>query len=250
MILKYSRQKNQDKEKNRSLVKEGDKVEKVHGSSYYGEYDAETYKSIRTANQCIKERKDSLYEVYQKIMDIFLALIGLIIGIPLMIIFGTAIVLETRGPMFYTQERLGERGKIFKVYKLRSMVSDAEKNGAQWAQKNDCRVTRIGSFIRRTRIDEIPQLFNVIKGDMSIIGPRPERPVFTVEFNKAIPGFTNRLQVKPGITGWAQVNGGYEITPKEKWKLDMYYIEHRSIKLDLLIIFKTIKVVLTGDGAR
>lgn len=222
-------------------------MEKAHESSYYDGYDVEIYESIDSTSQ---ETKSNLYDAFQRVMDIFLALIGLIIGIPLMIIFGIAIVVETPGGIFYTQERLGKRGKVFKIYKLRSMVCDAEKNGAQWAAKNDSRVTKVGSFIRKTRIDEIPQLFNVLKGDMSIIGPRPERPIFTKKFNEEIPGFTDRLQVKPGITGWAQVNGGYEITPKEKWELDMYYIKNRSIKLDLFIILKTIKVVLTGNGAR
>lgn len=221
-------------------------MEKIHEISYYDAYE-ESYESIGETNQ---ETKASLYDVFQRIMDIFLALIGLIIGIPLIIVFGIAIVLETPGGIFYTQERLGKNGRTFKIYKLRSMVSNAEKNGAQWADKNDSRITKVGSFIRKTRIDEIPQLFNVIKGDMSIIGPRPERPIFTEKFNKEIPGFVNRLQVKPGITGWAQVNGGYELTPKDKWELDMYYIENKSIKLNLLIIFKTIKVVLTGEGAR
>jgi lipopolysaccharide/colanic/teichoic acid biosynthesis glycosyltransferase len=159
-------------------------------------------------------------------------------------------VYKRQGQIFYTQERVGRRGKVFKVYKLRSMVSDAEKNGAQWAQRNDSRVTKVGNFIRKTRIDEVPQLFNVLKGEMSIIGPRPERPMFTLEFNEEVPGFINRLQVKPGLTGWAQVNGGYDMTPREKWEADMYYIKNRSIKMDLLIILKTIRVVLTGDGAR
>ncbi len=138
---------------------------------------------------------------------------------------------------FYSQERVGKDGKIFKIYKLRSMVCNAEENGAQWAINNDPRITKVGGFIRKKRIDEIPQLFNVIKGDMSIIGPRPERPTFTEEFNKEISGFINRLQIKPGITGWAQVNGGYEITPIEKWELDMYYIENKSIKLEFTTLF-------------
>jgi len=194
--------------------------------------------------------RDKFYEKYQRVMDIILALIGLIIGIPLIIIFGIAVVLETPGPMFYTQERLGKGEKTFKIYKLRSMVFNAEKERIQWAQKNDSRITKVGSFIRKKRIDEIPQLFNVLKGDMSIIGPRPERPEFTKEFNEIIPGFINRLQVKPGLTGWAQVNGGYDISPKEKLELDMYYIENRSLRLDLLIIIKTIKVIFTGEGAR
>ena len=135
-------------------------------------------------------------------------------------------------------------------HKLRSMRTDAEKFGAQWAEKNDPRITKVGKFIRKTRIDEIPQLFNILKGDMSIIGPRPERPEFTQEFNEEIPGFINRLAVKPGLTGWAQINGGYDITPQEKLVEDIYYIENRSILLDFKIILKTVKVVLTGHGAR
>lgn len=130
------------------------------------------------------------------------------------------------------------------------MGVNAEKNGAQWATKNDPRVTKVGAFIRKTRIDELPQLFNVLKGDMSLIGPRPERPMFTAQFNEEIPGFIDRLQVKPGITGWAQVNGGYDITPREKLELDRYYINNMSFWLDLKIILKTIKVCITGDGAR
>ena len=222
-------------------------MEKVHESACYDKYDAEAYKNTKNVNKGIKA---GFYDVFKRIMDIILAFIGLIIGIPLIIIFGVAIALETKGGIFYSQERVGKGGKVFKIYKLRSMLPNAEENGAQWAINNDPRITKVGGFIRKKRIDEIPQLFNVLKGDMSIIGPRPERPIFTEKFNREIPGFINRLQVKSGITGWAQVNGGYEITPKEKWKLDMYYIENRSIKLDLLIIFKTIKIVLTGDGAR
>lgn len=204
-------------------------------------------------NKASKENKDpkgNLYKAYERTLDISLSLIGLIIGIPLMLFFGILIRLDTPGPIFYSQERLGEEGKSFKVCKLRSMIYNAEKNGAQWAEKNDARVTKIGKFIRKTRIDEIPQLFNILKGDMSVIGPRPERPEFTLEFDTEIPGFINRLQVKPGLTGWAQIKGGYDLTPKEKLELDMYYIRNRSIKMDTLIIFKTIKIVWTGDGSR
>ena len=191
-----------------------------------------------------------LFDIYQRVLDIVLSVIGLLIGIPLMVIFGILIKVEDNGPITYKQERLGKGGKKFYIYKLRSMRTDAEKFGAQWAEKDDPRITKVGKFIRKTRIDEIPQLFNILKGDMSIIGPRPERPSFTEEFNQEIPGFINRLAVKPGLTGWAQVNGGYEITPREKLIEDIYYIENRSVLLDLKILFKTIKVVLTGDGAR
>lgn len=191
-----------------------------------------------------------LFDLYQRVLDIIISLIGLIIGIPLMIIFGIFIKIEDKGPMTYKQERLGKNGKVFYIYKLRSMRTDAEKFGAKWADKDDPRITKVGKFIRKTRIDELPQLFNILKGDMSIIGPRPERPSFTDQFNKDIPGFINRLAVKPGLTGWAQVNGGYEITPEQKLKEDMYYIKNRSVSLDIKILLMTVKVVLTGDGAR
>ena len=179
-----------------------------------------------------------LFDIYQRVLDIVLSVIGLLIGIPLMVIFGILIKVEDNGPITYKQERLGKGGKKFYIYKLRSMRTDAEKFGAQWAEKDDPRITKVGKFIRKTRIDEIPQLFNILKGDMSIIGPRPERPSFTEEFNQEIPGFINRLAVKPGLTGWAQVNGGYEITPEEKLREDIFYIKNRSILLDLKILFK------------
>ncbi|QSB49335.1 exopolysaccharide biosynthesis polyprenyl glycosylphosphotransferase [Parageobacillus toebii] len=190
------------------------------------------------------------YPYVKRFLDILLSLLALPIAIPIILIFAVIIKLETPGPVFFLQERVGLHGKYFKVIKLRSMGVDAEKNGAQWATKNDPRVTKVGAFIRKTRIDELPQLFNVLKGDMSLIGPRPERPMFTAQFNEEIPGFIDRLQVKPGITGWAQVNGGYDITPREKLELDRYYINNMSFWLDLKILLKTIKVCITGDGAR
>ncbi len=190
-----------------------------------------------------------IYEYTKRVFDVVLSSIGLIVAIPLMVIIGIAIKLDTKGPIFYCQERVGKNGKVYTLYKLRSMHENAEENGAQWAEEDDPRVTKVGRFIRKTRLDELPQLFNVLKGDMSLVGPRPERPVFTYQFNEQIPGFINRLQVKPGLTGWAQVNGGYELTPAEKLEYDLYYIENRSIWLDIKIILKTIKVVLTGKGA-
>lgn len=194
--------------------------------------------------------KGSLFDAYQRIMDIVLSLIGLVIGIPIILIFGLLIKIEDNGPITYKQERLGKNGREFYVYKLRSMRTDAEKFGAQWAEKDDPRITKIGKFIRSTRIDEIPQLFNILKGDMGIIGPRPERSIFVKEFEEKYEGFVNRLAVRPGLTGWAQVNGGYEIQPDEKLKLDLYYIKNRSFLIDMKIIFLTVKVVLTGEGAR
>nr|WP_049775796.1 exopolysaccharide biosynthesis polyprenyl glycosylphosphotransferase [Geobacillus sp. C56-T3] len=197
-----------------------------------------------------QQTKIKYYPYIKRFLDIVFSLLALPVAIPIIVIFAIIIKLETPGPAFFLQERVGLYGKYFKVIKLRSMEVNAEKNGAQWAAKNDPRVTRVGAFIRKTRIDELPQLFNVLKGDMSLIGPRPERPMFTAQFNEEIPGFIDRLQVKPGITGWAQVNGGYDITPREKLELDRYYIHNMSFWLDLKIILKTIKVCLTGDGAR
>lgn len=199
----------------------------------------------------IKTKNDFIFNLYKRIFDIIASCIGLLIGIPLLLVFGIAIICEDGGPIFYKQERLGLYGKKFFIYKLRSMRVDAEKiGGAQWAQKNDPRITKVGNIIRKTRIDEIPQLINILSGDMSLIGPRPERPELTYQFEEEIPGFIDRLSVKPGLTGWAQVNGGYEISPQEKLTLDLEYIRNKSIIMDLKIILKTIKVVLTGDGAR
>lgn len=192
-----------------------------------------------------------LYLTVKRSFDFIAALLLSIIALPLIFIFAILIKIETPGSAFYRQERVGLMGKRIYVTKLRSMYSDAElKSGAMWAQKNDARVTKVGSFIRKTRIDELPQILNVLSGEMSLIGPRPERPNFTDEFSESVPGFEKRLTIRPGLSGWAQVNGGYDVTPAEKLADDMYYIEHVSFKLDALIVFKTIKTVFTGDGAR
>ncbi|MEC2475640.1 sugar transferase, partial [Bacillus cereus] len=190
----------------------------------------------------VENRQSKLYLGSKYILDVIFALLGLIILAPVMLIFSLLIILESPGSPFYLQERLGMNGRKFNVIKLRSMRNDAEKNGAKWAEKNDPRITKIGLFIRKTRIDELPQLFNILKGEMSLVGPRPERPMFTEKFEREIPGFKKRLEVKPGLTGWAQVNGGYEITPREKLRLDIYYINNSSLLLDFKIILKTIKV--------
>lgn len=190
------------------------------------------------------------YRIYTRTIDLIFASLGLIVAIPFIVVFGLAIKLEDGGPIFFKQERVGKNGKLFNVYKLRSMRMDAEKHGAQWATKNDPRVLKVGGFIRKVRIDELPQFWNMLKGEMSLIGPRPERPVFIDQFTQEHPEFINRLLAKPGLTGWAQVNGGYDMTPKEKYDWDIYYIQNRNIKMDAYIIFKTVKVVLTGDGAR
>lgn len=190
------------------------------------------------------------YKYIKRLLDIILSFVGIVITMPVIFLFIILIRLETPGNPIYKQERIGLNGRTFNIYKLRSMYKNAESNGAQWAQKDDIRVTNIGKFIRKTRIDELPQLINIIKGDMSLIGPRPERSIFTEKFEKEIPGFKKRLLIKPGLTGWAQVNGGYDITPKEKLELDLEYIKKQGFKIDLIIIFKTIIICITGNGAR
>lgn len=198
----------------------------------------------------IEVEENHLYNFFSRIFDVIFALILGIFTLPIVVIAAICIKLEDSGPAFYNQERLGKDGEIFFVYKLRSMRMDAEKYGMQWAEKDDPRITKVGRFIRLTRIDELPQILNMLNGSMKLIGPRPERPELTLQFDEETPGFINRLAVKPGLTGWAQVNGGYEISPAEKVELDVHYIKNRSVVMDIQIIFKTVKVVLTGEGAR
>lgn len=214
--------------------------------NFFQEYSSINYNSSN--NQFTFNKR--LYSIIKRMSDVILSIIGLIISLPILLIFSILIKLETPGPAFFIQERVGLNGRYFNLYKLRSMGVDAEKNGAQWATKNDPRVTKIGSFIRKTRIDEIPQLINVIKGDMSLIGPRPERPIFTAKFSEENPSFVDRLKVLPGVTGWAQVNGGYDVTPEEKLKLDLHYIENHNFLMDIKILLKTVAIVFTGNGAR
>ena len=157
---------------------------------------------------------------------------------------------ESPGPAIYAQRRVGKDGREFNIYKFRSMYIDAEVRGAQWAQGDDPRVTPFGRVMRKTRLDEIPQFWNIVRGDMSLIGPRPERPSFCREFEKRIHGWHYRTYVRPGLSGLAQVTGGYDLLPKEKVQLDLRYIESRSIAIDLKIILKTLGIVKTGEGAR
>ena len=198
----------------------------------------------------IKPKKKPLYSFIKRSFDIIASLVGCIIALIPMIVIAIVIRLDSEGPAIYKQERLGLNGKSFMLLKFRSMYIDAEDEGAKWAAENDTRCTRVGSFLRKSRVDELPQLLNILKGDMSIVGPRPERPYFYNEFEKTIHGFSNRLNVVPGLTGHAQVNGGYDLLPEEKIVYDMEYIENRSLWLDLKCILKTIAVVFNYDGAR
>ncbi len=204
------------------------------------------------SNKTIIEKKNiNNYEYVKPILGCILTLLFAIPILLIVFLFGIIVKIDSHGPMFYTQERVGKNGKVFKIYKLRSMVTNAEANGeSKWAEKDDPRITKVGKFIRKVRIDELPQFLNILKGDMALIGPRPERPDLTEEFAKQIPDFKQRLLVKPGITGLAQVNGGYDHTPEEKLSYDKVYVQNLSFKQDLMIFFKTIRVVLTGYGAR
>ena len=200
----------------------------------------------------LSENNKKLYEFLKKILEVMVAIVLLIIFLPFAPLVALAIKATSKGPIFFSQNRLGKDGKIFKTIKFRSMVVDAEKNGAQWAVKNDPRVTKVGKILRKTRIDEIPQLFLVITGKTSLIGPRPERPEMVEDLEKDIPFYKERLIVKPGITGWAQVMGpdygGSKEETLEKLQYDLYYVKNRSLALDLNIILKTIKTVLSRKG--
>lgn len=181
------------------------------------------------------------------LVSCFLALI--VLAIPMAVI-AVKIKTESPGPAIYAQRRVGKDGEIFNVYKFRSMYVDAEAKGARWAQGDDPRITPFGQFMRKKRLDEIPQFWNVVTGKMSLIGPRPERPAFCEEFEKRIHGWHYRTKVRPGLSGLAQVTGGYDLLPKEKVVLDLEYIESRSVALDLKIVLKTLGVMKNGEGAR
>lgn len=197
-----------------------------------------------------KVKHKPVYSVISRLFDILSSLVSLVIGLPIVLVAAIAIKIEDGGPVLYSQVRLGKSGRVFTIYKMRSMRVDAEVNGARWAEIEDERITKVGKFIRKMRIDEIPQLYNVLVGHMKIIGPRPERPELAEEFYEKLPEFANRLVVKPGLTGWAQVSGGYDLSPVEKLVLDIEYIENRGFWLDLKILMKTIWVVFSGNGAR
>lgn len=187
----------------------------------------------------------------KRFYDIIFSFIFLICSIPFIIVFGILIKATSKGPIFYKQIRAGYMGKPFCMIKLRSMKNNAEaKTGPMWTQENDPRITRVGHFIRDTHIDELPQFWNVLKGDMSIVGPRPERLYFTEKFYHNNPKFPKRLRIKPGITGYSQVHGDYDMTPDKRLVMDEYYMKHYSLHMDLMIVLETIGTMFTGKGAR
>ena len=195
-----------------------------------------------------------LKSVFRELIHRGLALIGLILSLPIAILTAVLIKLESRGAIFYKQERVGKNGKIFKVIKFRSMRTDAEKDGKPvWATAGDDRVTRIGRIIRKIRVDEIPQFWNILKGEMSFVGPRPERPHFVAQLAEEIPFYDHRHLVAPGLTGWAQIKYPYGASvedARQKLQYDLYYIKNQSLALDLVIVFETIKTVLFSKGGR
>lgn len=218
----------------------------------YTEEDFEQYyqEQIARYGESIQYQPKYGYEMIKRIAEILICLILLLPVTIVITLLGIIIKLESEGPIIFSQVRVGKEGKLVKVHKLRSMRKDAEANGQKWAEKDDPRITRVGRFIRKVRLDEIPQIFDILNGSMSIIGPRPEVPKLTKEFEKKYPGFIVRLMIRPGLTGHAQVNGGYDLGPDEKVVYDKYYIEHRGLLLDMKIVFMTIKTIFTRDGAR
>ena len=188
------------------------------------------------------------------VIDVVVSFVLLALALPVMVVAAIAIVVESGFPILYRQERVGRGGRTFVIWKFRSMRQDAEADGAaRWAQPGDPRVTRVGRFLRKTRIDELPQLFNVLNGELSLVGPRPERPQFVAHLAEEIPFYNVRHSVKPGVTGWAQVRYAYGASSedaKKKLEYDLYYVKNHTLLLDLLVLFETVRVVLRGDGAR
>lgn len=191
-----------------------------------------------------------VYIFFKRFFDILVSLSAFLILFIPMFLIGIAVKLTSKGPVLFSQERLGIGGKPFTIFKFRTMRIDAEANGPQWAKENDDRCTKLGRVLRKTRLDELPQLWNILIGDMSFVGPRPERKFFYDKFETYIHGFSNRLAVKPGLTGLAQINGGYSLAPEEKVVYDMEYIRTQTIWLDTKLMFKTIRLFFTQEGAR
>jgi sugar transferase (PEP-CTERM system associated) len=234
-----------------------DGVQFEHLASVYEKYTGKiAVENLRPSWLIFSEgfRKSRLHRVSKRLMDVLLAAIGLVLTAPLMLIVAVAVKLTSRGPIVYRQQRVGLHGRIFHALKFRSMGVDAEKDtGAVWASRDDDRVTRVGRLIRQTRMDELPQLWNILCGHMSLVGPRPERPEFVADLTRQIPFYGQRHTVRPGLTGWAQVQYTYAASVEdalEKLQYDLFYIKNTSLALDLFIITKTIKTVLMRKGAQ
>ena len=196
-------------------------------------------------------KRGRVFLALRRLLNIVGAMLGVVLACPIAVVTAIAIKLDSRGPVFYTQERVGKNGEPFTIIKFRSMRTDAEKDGPQWSVTGDNRITRVGRFIRATRIDELPQLINVLRGEMNFVGPRAERAHFVEQLCAAIPYYNQRHLVEPGLTGWAQVNYGYGSTVDDaiqKFQYDLYYIKNASLLFDLWIMLKSIKVVLLGRG--
>jgi sugar transferase (PEP-CTERM system associated) len=198
-------------------------------------------------------RLKASHQASHRIVSMIISGASLLLLLPILPILALLIRLSSPGPILYRQRRVGLRGRVFTIFKFRTMRQDAEPCGAMWAKKNDERVTRVGRFMRKTRLDEIPQLWNVLRGDMGFVGPRPERPEFVEQLSKEIAYYDLRHVIRPGLTGWAQVRYQYGATiaqSREKLEYDLYYVKHMSLSLDLLIMFETVKTILLGRGAR
>lgn len=205
---------------------------------------------IRSEENIIWYQSKPIYEIEKRLFDLLLSILLLVVLLVPMGILGLAIRLDSSGPVLYRQMRLGLSGVPFTLLKFRTMTEDAERGGPVWAAKDDPRRTKIGVFLRRFHLDELPQLWNIFIGDMSFVGPRPEREIFYQTFGMIVADFDKRLLVKPGLTGLAQISGGYDLTPAEKWRYDMQYIGNRSVLLDIRCLVLTFPTVLTGRGAR
>ena len=237
-------------------MKLNDGVRFDHLASVYEEYTGKiAVENLRPSWMIFSDgfRKSDILEMFKRLSDVAFALVGLVLASPLMLLVWLALRVGSSGPATYSQQRVGKDGVAFTIHKFRSMRVDAEAaSGAVWAQQNDPRVTRLGRFLRRARLDELPQLWNVLRGDMSFVGPRPERPEFIAELTRRIPFYGQRHVVRPGLTGWAQVRHRYGASvddSQEKLQYDLFYIKHLSIAFDLYIMLETVKTVLVRGGS-
>jgi sugar transferase (PEP-CTERM system associated) len=237
-------------------MKLNDGVSFDHLASVYEEYTGKiAVENLRPSWFIFSDgfRKSAVLTTAKRVVDLTVGAIGLVLAVPLMAVIALLVKLASRGPVLYHQTRVGQHGRYFTVHKFRSMVTDAEAGtGAVWAQRNDSRITPVGRVLRRTRLDELPQLWNVLRGDMSLVGPRPERPEFVQSLTDQIPFYGQRHVVRPGLTGWAQVRYTYGASVEdamEKLQYDLYYIKNMSLALDLFILFSTVKTILHRQGA-